>query len=339
MGEFHFSQLGGDKLELSLAGAFAPHGRPRQRPVVTDAVSVRNVEVYYPGNNLPTRHLFGTREEPWELEGRFSDRNGGNGYAQALTEYVKRFVADQQQVRVAWNGIVAANGFIELFEPGRESASEIAWRMTIRIDEDLLRVTRTAQPAEADPKTSMLNIQAAIAEAWDNALDVPPTLKVSILDALGALIGSINSAVASVAKIVDQFDSFQRGLVSELRRLRAGLRQLRTSVIKAKNAYNDLVAGTALVSNNSDDLLNFWDAQGTTNAAMIKAILEIEKLDAAARDAERGKIKGVYVAREGDTWESIASQTLGSSQRADDIRRANAASGNPVPGTEYVIPR
>lgn len=339
MGEFHFSQLGGDKLELNLAGAFAPHGRPRQGAVVTDAVSVRHVEVYYPGNALPTRHLFGTKEEPWELEGRFSDRNAGTGYAQALVEYIKRFVADQQQLSIAWNGIVAANGFIESFDPGRESASEIAWRMTIRIDEDLLRVQRWRMPAEADPKTSMLNIQLAIAHAWDSALDVPPTLKVSIVDALGALIGSINSAVASVAKIVDQFDSFQRGLVSELRRLRAGLRQLRTSVIKAKNAYNDLVAGTAMVSNSSDDSLNFWDAQGTTGVAMLKAIAEIERMDAAAREAERGKIKGVYVARDGDTWESIAQQTLGSSQRAGDVRKANGELGNPVPGTEYIIPR
>jgi hypothetical protein len=339
VGEFVFTQLGGEKLTLSLAGAFAPHGRPRQRPVVVDAVSIRNTEVYYPGNAVPTRHLFGTREEPWELNGRFSDRNGGPEYARTLTEYVKRFVADQQQVRIAWNGIVAANGFIESFEPGRESAAEVAWRMTIRIDEDLLRVIRKRDPVEADPKTYVLNIQDYIDEAWDDALDIPPTLKVGLIDSLGSLIGSINSAVASVAKIADQMNSFQQGLVSELRRLRAGLRQLRTSVIKARNAYADLVAGTAVVSSNSDDSLAFWNAQGTTGAAMLSAILEIERMDAAAREAERGKIKGVYVARDGDTWESIAQQTLGSAERAADIRNANGATGNPVPGTEYIIPR
>lgn len=339
MGEFHFSQLGGDRLELSLAGAFAPHGRPRQGAVVTDALSVRNTEVYYPGNSVPTRHLFGTREEAWEIEGRFSDRNGGAGYAKTLTEYIKRFVADQQQVAIAWDGIVAATGFIEMFSPGREAEAEIAWKMTIKIDEDLLRVVRTAQPAEADPKTYVLNIQDYIDEAWDTALDIPPTLKVGLLDSLGSLIGSINSAFAAVANIADQINSFQQGLVSELRRLRAGLRQLRTSMIKARNAYGDLVAGTAVVSSNPDDSLAFWNAQGTTGTAMLKAIIEIERMDAAAREAERGKIKGVYVAGDGDTWEGIAQQTLGDAGRAADVRQANGATGNPVPGTEYIIPR
>lgn len=339
MGVFHFSQLGGENLELELAGAFAPHGRPRKGPVVTDEISVRETEVYYPGNSIPTRHLFGTREEPWELQGRFSDRNGGAGYARTLTEYIKRFVADQQQIAVAWNGIVAATGIIKSFAPARESEAEIAWKMKILIDEDLLRVTRQAQPREADPKTHVLNIADYIKEAWESAVDVPPTLEVGLVDSLSSLIGSINSAFASVAHVADSIQSFEQGLVSELRRLRAGLRQLRTSVIKARNAYLDLQANAAVLSSSSDDSLRFWEAQGTTGAAMLLAIEEIQRMDAAATSAERGKIKAIYIAREGDTWESIAVQMLGGSGRAGDIRAANGATGNPIPGTEYIIPR
>lgn len=342
MAEFVFKQLAGDRRELRLAGEFAPHGRPRRSPVVTDAVSVRNTAVYYPGNPVPTRHLFGTREESWTLTGRFSDRHSGDGFARYMTEFCKQFVAEQQRVSIKWAGIVGAVGLIESFAPGRESATEVAWSMTILVDEDTIRSSgsRFAAPkAYKPPGMTMSDITIMLNDALDNMLEVPPSMKIGILDALGNLVGSINSAVASVQAAVDSIGEFQKALVGELRRLRAGIRQLRTSLIKARRSYEDLTAGLALQSSLASESIRFWDVQNTVLATTSEVLARLDELDREAKEAERGKVRAVAVARTGDTWAAISQRAYGSAGRAADIQAANGETGEPVSGTTYIIPK
>ena len=338
MGEFVFIQRGGEKKELRLSGAFAPHGRPFQGPVVSDEISVRHAEVYYAGNSVPTRHLFGTKQEPWEIHGRFSDRIGGRGFCTRMVSYIKDFVADQHQVSVRWGAVVMVTGMIERFAPSHESEHDVAWTMGILVDEDLKMNFRTSQP-EASVEHLVLNLEALIDEAWKDIRERPPTMKVGLLDSLASLIGSINTLFASVAGIAQSIGDFERGLVSELRRLRAGLLQLRTAMITAQNVISNTRSDVALFSNSADDSLMFWNARGTTGVALLNAIAQTLEMEDAALRAERGRIRGTYVARNGDTWESIAAETTGSAERAKEVRDINGATGNPVPATQYLIPR
>lgn len=340
MAEWVFSQLGGEQKELRLSGWSAPFGRPRQSPVATDAITVRHADVHYPGNSKPTRHVFGHRLEPIELRGRFMDAWGGAGYADQMVRYCKAFVADGQTVMFGWDSFIAGIGLIESFEPARESGSHIAWRMVLLVDSDLfLETAKSETPKRQMPRDMAADLQAAIADAWDKTTEIPPSVKMGILDSLGALIGSINSAVAQVTAIANKLDEFEKGLVSELRRLRAGLAQLKTAVRTAFTAYENLRADLAIQSSYAADEVEFAVVQANTGKAILDVLAKIDAMDDAAKQAERGAIKGTYVARASDTWESIARQTLGSADRAGDVQAANGATAAPVPGTPYVIPR
>jgi nucleoid-associated protein YgaU len=67
---------------------------------------------------------------------------------------------------------------------------------------------------------------------------------------------------------------------------------------------------------------------------------EAKNLDTAADRAIVGRTKTTYVAKDGDTWEAMATRFYGGPGRANDIRDANLASpGEQVrPGQEYLIP-
>jgi hypothetical protein len=343
MGPWVFEQLGGKKRRLELARSAAPHGRPRQGAMATDGITIRQSERRYGGDGPPTRHIFGAMFEPYELQGRFSDIYEGAGFAKSKTEEVRAFVMDQQPVRLIWEDLISIEGFIDEFMPGRESRGEVEWKMKIRVDIDFLagELIEPAPdvPTPADFVNQML---LAIAIAKEKALEVPPTLKGDIFDALNILVGAVNSASAGLNQIADQIDSFATALVSSLRRFRAGLGQFRTAAIKFRNTYEHLTAQLALDSQNSEDKLAFWDAQATVGRAMAQALQQAARADRAAILAERGLIAGVITAQTGDTWEKLSKRAYsGNGGRGDEIRAANEvpAGADPKPGTSYLVPR
>ena len=146
-----FTQVAGDQKVLTLAGESAPHGRPRASPVVEDEMALRDTAVYYPGNRRPTRHLFGEIHTDWTLNGRFSDRFLGPAGARAKVLEIKEFIADQQQVTIAWGDILAATGLVRRIKPSRESESEIAWTLTVGIDGDDALPPARRSPSALDP--------------------------------------------------------------------------------------------------------------------------------------------------------------------------------------------
>src|ERR1051325_5619949 len=101
-----FEQLtqapGKEKKSFTLAGANAPHGRPRQKAIFGHGVEVREQTIRYPGSDIPTRHIFGNKYEDWELSGRFRDTYNNLGGAKELVDYFEQFVADGQTVRISW---------------------------------------------------------------------------------------------------------------------------------------------------------------------------------------------------------------------------------------------
>jgi len=344
MATWYFNQLGGPRKTLRLTGASAPHGRPRQDPVVTDGIEIRKVDVYYPGNSIPTRHVFGYRLTPWELEGRFENTDGGPGYASMMVEYVKQFVADAQPVLIMWGTLIAAEGFIESFEPGRESAGSVKWTLKVAVDEDLNIDRVKSQPKLRKLKDLTETLMAAMYEALGDEREgtyittFPRGLDLGFSDALDMLVGLINEPIAMFSDLVDEIGDLERATAGSIKRLRAGINQIKTACMNARNVYEDARADFALKSSFSEYFASFSLRQNTTTSAMLFVLDALRELDRACAIAERGQIAAFYTAREGDTWMSIARTTTGSASNASAIQDANSVAGPPVPGEIYAIP-
>lgn len=354
-----FTQLGGTGKQFVLSGLDAPWGRPRKTPVVTDEIEVRENTVYYSGADLPTRHIFGLRYEPWELTGRFGDRNplssnpslmqAGNGYAKALVNYIKTFISDQQPVRVQWGNIISAQGFIRKFRPKREAEYEVEWEMTILVDADEL--TPLPLPITTKKKASdVLDSAVAAAKAMQD-FSIPPgpnnpnasldaVVRVSVIELLDAPVSILNSAIASVLAVTQTIDSIEKASLGELKRLRAVLGQFKTAMVNLQSSYDSITIDSASVQRS---FLNDWSVQGGragNELSLLSVLAAIEDLDRQAEISERGQAYSSYVAVYGDTWELISTKLFGAPDQADSIRQANGITGGtlPVSGRPYKIP-
>jgi hypothetical protein len=333
-----FTQLAGKKRVLELADHAAPHGRPRQGPVLEDGVEVRNSETYYSGDVPPTRHLYGVKFPPWELDGRFSDVHGGRGFAKTKTEECRAFVADQQEVRIIWGDLVAVRGLIENFLPGRESWGEVPWTMRILISEDEYLGFPTPREEPERPGLSMQKIWRYLKES-QNILE-SPGLKGSVFDALGSLISSLNAVWASTLQIADEIDELATAPFALILRFRAGLRQVTTAIGRLRATYDQLLANAAMEHERAQESQGFMALQSRWDAASIESLRELFDLDRQAERAQAGQIKGQIVAVGGDTWESMARRAYGDGTRAGEIRDVNGveAGQNPQAGVGYLIP-
>jgi hypothetical protein len=338
-GAWRFEQLSGDKKTLILAGYSAPFGRPRQKPVVRDKISVREKTIRYPGSSgPPTRHIFGDDYEPWTLEGRFMDREGGPGYAQAKTQEVIEFVRDKQPVHVTWGDTLDFNGFIKSFDPGREGPGDVEWRMVVLIDEDNLADPALPAPAPPLPKDALAVLQAALSQTL--SADTLPDLHPSLLDALSNLVGAISGALGAIANVVNQMQSFEQAVMGDLQRLRAGLGQLRTALLNMQglilSTRNDAIGiGRSFGSDARCGGL-FADIDVETTSALAAAA----SMDRQAEIAQRGKAATRITAKGGDTWESLSIRAYGAPDKAGVLMQANGIkyAAPPVPGTSYVVP-
>ena len=338
-GAWRFEQLAGDKKTLLLAGYSAPFGRPRQKAVVRDKISVREKPVRYPGNSgPPTRHIFGDDYEPWTLEGRFMDREGGPGYAQAKTQEVLEFVRDKQSLRIEWGDVLSFNGFIKSFDPGREGPGDVEWKMLVLLDEDNLADPALPDAAPPSPKDSLATLQAALSQTL--TADTLPDLHPSILAALSGAVGAISGAIGSIANVVNQMQSFEQALAGDLQRLRAGIGQLKTALLNMQglilSTRNDAIGiGRSFGSDARCGGL-FANVDVETTSALAAA----QSTDRQAELAQRGQAATRITAKAGDTWESLSSRAYSSPDKADTLRQANGVryATPPVPGTSYVVP-
>lgn len=345
-----FQQLGGDRKSFPLSGADAPHGRARQKPVVRDGLSIRKSRTYYPGSSRPTTHLYGSKSTEWELEGRFMDSYGGRGYAAKMTDFVKAFVNDAQPVRITWGELVAVDGFIDDFDPGRESAGNVQWKMKISVDDDLLLSTQASAPEPEQIKDLSKDIEKALSEALggkrkgENLTTFPPSLDLGLADSLDSLVSALNTPSAMMLEVANALQSVESSTIGSLNRLRAGVHQTKTAMLRLEATYEhasaNLTPGAtpAVTSSRADDRQRFGQQQTRASVAMARTMTAMRRLDRALAIAIRGRVRTLYTAKSGDTWEGIAVTHLGSAIRAAEIQQANGETGHPRVGVRYVIP-
>jgi len=338
---FKFTQLGRPYRTLELSGNAAPHGRPRIGPVATPEQQLREAEVYLPGSDEPVVHIFGQRREPIKIHGRFRSRKlGGPGTAMLKHEEVKRFFSDQQIFRMTWEDFVDVHARMTVYTPKIESEDEIEYEIEVKVLRDLLDPP-PQPPVKPRPPADIVNQLIAAIAMKDDLPKVPPTLRGSLSDTLDSLVGSLNSASASLVAASNDVDSFVTGTVTSLKRLRAGLGQTAVAISNLRHTYDNLEAEIALESDDATQKQKFWDLQAAWEAGALDAERLIAEAEREAAKAERGNLLGLHEAGEGDTWESMSTRWYKTAGRAQDIRDANGvdAGQNPVPGTTYVIPR
>lgn len=338
MGFVYFQQLGGKRHKLQLEGHAAPHGRPRQSPVVTDAIEVRNAEVYYGDDTAPTRHIFGVKYPPIELNGRFSDRRGGAGFTKAKIEEVKQFVKEQQRVQFVWADVVSVVGLITLFEPARESTGEATWKLTMKVDVDEFANRKKPVPKTPSPQDFSAHIANMLRDA-QGIIPSVPDLQGSILDAVDSVVNLVTSPVRAFGQVADGMRTFEKASVGELSRITNVVGDLRTATFVMRETYASIAPDVALVRERAESNMQLWQSQTTIEESMRREMAVAADADRAARAARSGRDRTAYVVQGGDTWESIAIGFYGRPGEAAKLQLANdAIGGQPKPGVKIRIP-
>jgi hypothetical protein len=338
-------QLGGQKKRIVLSGWSAPMGRRRESAMVNEKINVRTKTSLYPDSKSArkTRHVFGIEHEPWELKGRFMDRELGIGGSNAAAAELKEFLRDALPIRVSWGNIVSYDAFLDSVELGREAATDIAYTLHIDVDEDN-NAGRSARSVEAPPSPAavMARVMAQV-DASVAPLIRPqkPAIPISLFDKISDAISVVTGAMGAVAGVANDIDDFVSATGAQLDRLVYGIRQGRTAIQTLRGVYTRAQLSTFSTASAATDLLETEAAQVQFEANMLAVLAQLEELDRQAAISKRGKLATHVTARDGDTWESLAFAAYGDPDRTDALRDANGVRFGelPVAGRTYMVPQ
>ncbi|MDB4994875.1 MAG: hypothetical protein JWM74_2307, partial [Myxococcaceae bacterium] len=253
------------------------------------------------------------------------------------------YVEDGQEVLITWGDVLTARGLVHKFLPGRESEFETAYTIEIHIDEEL-GVLPPAAGAFADPGASALceALQREVASGIGGLPKLPNAgdLKPSFLDSLDDLVSSVNGFSASLLAISNEFDTFVSGTLDQLDRLRAGVAQMRTAVLKIRGTIDTSSNEATMLARSADSDILWFSARANNDVGTLRILALLDEIDRQSEIAQRGRVLAIYIARAGDSWESIARQFYGGPQSAGKIRDANGVKygETPTPGRSYSVP-
>lgn len=336
-----FTQLGGLKQTMRLEGLALPHGRPRQSPIVTDGFELRETEVFYSGQEKPTRLIFGARHDDLELKGRFDDRELGVSGANLKILEIKAFIAEMQPVKVSWGSNLTMTGLLKKITAARESPKQLAYTLTMRIDsDDLLDNTDRAEPEPFSPA----NQAEQVVDLLQGIIFIPVpargVYKPTILELLEALAYAVSIALVQFVDAANQISNLVDATLSSLSRLTSSIGLLGTAVERLWQTIESVDDEGNFLVQSAEAKVQFYadKLQSISDACVAQALLN--DTEVRAEIASRGNANRGIVAVEGDTWESLASKYLGGPSGADKLRQANGArfGEQPVPGRTLKIP-
>jgi hypothetical protein len=343
-----FKQLKGPQKTFTLSGWSAPLGRSRQGAVVRTPQKARTERTYYPGSDIPTRHIFGLRYDDVELKGRFRDKDlGGLDGARGKTDELKAFQADQQPIQVTWGNIISFTGFMDEFDPGYEAPDDIEWVIRISVDQPEQGARVVAQKPPVLPQVSADLLLGSIEKIRAARATLP--LQVDLLDQLDDAIDLVAEAIGIVRGAVTKLSSFKEATFGELNRAVSGVSALRSAGRGFRELFVSSVSDAQLLASRGeitvngfrgDDFILMGLAEIAIEEQIRLALDEAAKIERASDLARIGRIKATYAASPGDSWETISIRYYGTPGRANDLRTANDAGAGerPVPGVEYLIP-
>ena len=344
-----FRQMSGsDPKTITLEGYAAPFGRPRQKPVVKDKLELRNARVQYPGSDNVTRHVFGTKRAPITLAGRWMDKFLGIGRSAELIRAFEALVADGRLCAISWGSIVSYVGLPTSIEIDRESETEVAWILEIDIDRRADRTTARTEYLQSD-STVGAKIQELLLESklrdWEKTgiITQPgggPELKPQLLDTVGDILGTIGTATSQVAKFANQVDDFEKASVNTLQQFRANIHQIKTGYVALTDTMSAIPIDASLFVRQADDDIKFLTFQNKTEYETLVLLQILADLERSTNRIETGLSTTSYTARDGDTWEFMATKYYADAGKSDIIRQANGIryGERPSAGRTYLVP-
>lgn len=339
-----FRQLGPPGKTLKLEGPNAPFGRPRHGAVAEEELELRDSETYYPGNPVPDRHVFGDRQTPIVLSGRWMDsRIGFDGGAQLKVAEVKSRIKERVRVHFEWGPLVAGTGLLHKLKIGWESSKECVWTLTIKVDQDDTTPINGTVPIV--PSASAMADQIARRFSTINSTlpDIPADIdyQPGFLDSLAQIVSNLNSYSAAISLYADSVDNFESALASDVAHLRGGIAQYATAAEQLQITLESAGQDAALQFAPATSQVTWYDQRAAMEEALLEILAILASMDLAAEIAQKGTPDRIYVVAGGDTWESIALAQLGDVGKADALRQASAIrySTPPSPGQVLHLPK
>ncbi len=341
-----FRQITGNhkKEVLTLAGGFAPHGRPRQRAVVRDGLTIRQRTTRYPGNSgPPTRHVMGITHSDFDLNGRFRDRDLGPGGALRKKDEVTFFVADQELCDISWGDLIHVTGMITEFDPGIEGPGEIEWKMKILVDQDNRHLAPPGNLTTIHRSIPDFGAKlASTAELLSTGLTSPDAVgfQSNLFDYIDDYVSVVTGTVGQLVQYSALIGDLEQGFSDEANRLIAGCHQAKSAILNLTNALTSLDQEALFVRDSAEDEIRFkaMACNFYTNADISLALLsDIENTATASVKSNKTL---TYKVSDGDTFESISTNIYGGPGNANDIRRANKIKfgTKPKAGQTLIIP-
>lgn len=344
---WEFLQLEGppdSRKKLVLSGWNAPYGRPRKDPVVRETIKSRIHTTRYPGGNGQTRHAFGTNWEGFELKGRWMTKfNSDGATANTIADDWIQFLRDERTIRIAWGNIISWTGYLEELELARESENEIAWKMKFQIDiQDTLGrdVDFGATVATPDIDQSVAFLQSWVGTGIRQIDDIADDLAPDFLESLENLAAELNKPQALLNKLANKFDQTVERTFGVIKSMRGAVAGMRTATVQFRETIlTTQIEAAMLVRTTKGDIAwaNYVHSMDYESMFVAERLAD---LDRALEIQEKLEFTKLAIAREGDTWESIAIRTTGTPSKAAEIRSINGVryGEKPTVGMSYLVP-
>lgn len=332
--------------EFRLEGLSAPHGRRRRKPVMQTDFELRQKKTFYAGRRKPTRHHFGDQESDIVLTGRFMDSALGSGGAITKRRELRDFAAAARPIRVRWGSLVSYQGLMTKVQTALEDTANITYAITIEVDADEDLVARRTLPSPPVSPTQMANlvneelIKMRFPVQTDTGLPNFALLQ-SAIDFMASVVSDLNLASATFLSAAEAVRDFASASTGQLKRLLGGISQLKTSMITLQNTFDTMQIETMLFVQNAETLVR-WDEQRKDSALSTVAIMSLlSDLEVSTRAVISRPGFATIIARDGDTWESLATRVLGGPSGAISLRDANGIrfGEQPQPGRTYMVPQ
>jgi hypothetical protein len=344
MANWELRQVGPPNKVVTLNDYQAPFGRLRKAPVVDTVFELRATETYYAGLRVPTRHIFGDKESDIVLKGRWSDKYLGVNGANELAASVKDFVQDAVQCTVKWGAILAYTGLVYSIRVSREDARNLAWEMTIKVDEDLA-LRKQVQSLATVPQSIQTSVDTIVQASSDliSAVANNPIaddLNPSFLDQITSLVSTLRNATSNLVNASADIDDYLTAARDQLARLQGTISGMETAVNNVTNAVDTATVDAILFYRTAETDYEWAGYKSGSDIASNTVLYELAVMDKQIRLAQRGDDRVTTRAQDGDTWELISERVYGQADGAATLRQANGVTYGqlPTPGQLYVVP-
>lgn len=326
---------GGAPLRVALKGRDAPLGGRGSGGAFESKVETRQVERYYPGQDVPSRQVMGVKWAPIVVNGNLQDR-GVVGRAREIVETLQRMAQRKRRVRISW-GPWAYFGLVDYVTAKPEGLRDFNYELSLHIDGPDLGSSAPIVGSLPGATPADLAEDATAARAFadvplDKASEALPAseytgitearlLYLEGLDALLTVTELLDGGITLTPADVGRVEAAAVACASSS----IGLSGVLVVPPPADLGWQRAVAWQRAQSDASE---------GAWTAAETSVRVE-ERLDSITR----GNAEAVIYTRDGETLESLARTRLGDEGRAAEIARRNGLTGHRLDaGTRLVLP-